>query len=305
MSAIESEISLCTLSQLPCFKPKLSSTFKESTPLPFSKSISTKKVDPKNEYRLSEFSSFSYQPNDCLITEARKKREKKDYMQLTERNQFEAVYVSHLDIAKVTIPQSRRAGQQGVAIDIKECGEGYIDPYKTTTLHSRVKFEQEEWLSDGKNFSPTFSTDSTPTVSPATFFSSFEEKPNRIELNLIESDPRISGFHFSHRSQTHSSTSYIDKSRRSFATRIQCSDSAALSRDLSREVKAATTGSDPIHSLKTDGTRGSHQIRQVGVHREMGAKVGYSLEFRVQMKKWTTLMRGKGFEKARGFASSE
>ncbi|KAL8287621.1 hypothetical protein RQP46_003479 [Phenoliferia psychrophenolica] len=131
---------------------------------------------------------------------------------------------------------------------------------------------------------------------------------DQVEAALVRGSPSLAGFTFSHRTNIPgTATSYVDGSRRSFATRIECPESMkSMPAQLGRDVAAATSqraGRKGISAMPTDGSRGAHEVRQIGVHREQGASLGYSLAFKRAVPKWTALMDGEGFKRVRGHVS--
>ena len=75
-----------------------------------------------------------------------------------------------------------------------------------------------------------------------------------------------------------------------------------LPRDLERDVATAVRKGE-FTKTPTDGSRGAHEVRQIGVHRAQGAQLGYSEAFKTNIAKWTGLMYGIGFGRARGHVS--
>lgn len=79
---------------------------------------------------------------------------------------------------------------------------------------------------------------------------------------------------------------------------------STLAADLGRDVAhAVLKGHGGISAMPTDGSRGGHEVRQIGVHREQGCKEGYSHAFKTAPVKWTSMMSGLGFKRARGHVS--
>ena len=78
---------------------------------------------------------------------------------------------------------------------------------------------------------------------------------------------------------------------------------STLAADLGKDVDAAVRGKGAIAAMPTDGSRGGHEVRQIGVHREQGSGLGYSGAFKKAISKWTTMMDGVGFKRARGHVS--
>lgn len=156
----------------------------------------------------------------------------------------------------------------------------------------------------------------TPPLSPVSAASahftfvpknSESDRQSAVEANLISVDPSLSGFTFSHRTRVPGqATSFIDESRRSFATRIECPVGMSnLSSQLFSDAESiSSVKTNKIPVMKTDGSRGEHQVRQIGVHRELGARVGYSLALKTALPKWSNLMKRTGFSRARGHVSS-
>lgn len=133
------------------------------------------------------------------------------------------------------------------------------------------------------------------------------ERRESVERNLISLVPSIVNFKFSHRNGDGTATSYIDKSRRSFATRTECPAGMSSAADLLSEcIAKATTGANALrvtYPRKARAPRGGHEIRQVGVHRELGSDVGYSKDFRAKIKKWVPLFNSTGMTRVRNHIS--
>lgn len=128
-----------------------------------------------------------------------------------------------------------------------------------------------------------------------------------VERNLISLVPSLANFKFSHRNGDSTSTSYIDKCRRSFATRTECpAGMSGAATELKDAIAKATNGRNALgESYRRKGRvpRGEHEVRQVGVHRELGSDVGYSKDFRDKIKKWVPLFASTAMTRVRNHIS--
>lgn len=318
--------------------PPPSKPFKStSTPL--------RPIDPLNEFHLSNFSSFGIPPTSLDSTDysvkMKRKRQRRDYEEITgrknkrkKRSQVEEEEIEvesegegkvmieclseGIDVAKASIPQGKRAGQPGVKIPKKEYEvklRGKISSATSTKVKVRVE-DSDSSVSPSPSsiFDSNLSRSSSFSLSPSPGLTNLDSNSStksqrtkfEIEQNLITQDSRLKGFTFSHKTNSAQSTTYIDKSRRSFATRVEATSigGSKLSSELNEEITFATLQAEKNLKLSTtDTSRGNFQIRQVGVHREMGAKLGYSQDFRKGIREWTELFNGTGFTKARNYAA--
>lgn len=263
-------------------------------------------IDPEDKYQLSKYSMFSERP---LSSRCVKKRGKKEANFLrtaaSVRKAATVVRGPDFDVGSASTPPSKRAGMQGSRIKPpkawhKERKEAAKSGPTATSLAGDMNI-------DDRNPTQPHHPDGASSLHSETSPSHIAEALRRqqVEAALIAGTPRLAGFKFSHRTNIPGqATSFVDSSRRSFATRIECPDSmSTLAADLGKDVDAAVRGKGAIAAMPTDGSRGGHEVRQIGVHREQGSGLGYSGAFKKAISKWTTMMDGVGFKRARGHVS--
>lgn len=222
-----------------------------------------------------------------------------------------------LQIATATIPAAPRAGYMGVEISVdaeglplpKRTKPDVAPPTPPTTPPAETPKKPTftipflSFAAPRHTAAPVVHPPVTPPPSPplASLEETEPQRRARVEAYLVRNHPKLAGFTFAHRSGNPGQpTTFVDASRRAFATRIERPKGlAGVSEELEREIRGTTT-----RPMKSDGLRGAHEIRQIGVHRETGAiEPIYSGAFTRAPLKWLHLMRGKAFGRIRGHVS--
>ncbi|ORY89419.1 hypothetical protein BCR35DRAFT_350410 [Leucosporidium creatinivorum] len=295
--------------------------------------------DPDDQYRLSEFSSFA--PPTLSTPQLKRRRANKEarLQEVAKKARSSAAVMASapFSVAVESLPTHPRAGLAGVELKIKEeplkprvaatsptsppsSSPNPLPPAPQTParrlsapeLSIAFSIPSSLFYSTPSRPRPKPQTPSPPSLSPAppptppspSPVSSADIEQQRralVEARLIKNHPQLEGFTFAHRSGVAGqSTTFVDASRRAFATRVECPDGMlGVADELEREVLASS-----VRPMKTDGSRGAHQIRQIGVHRENGAvEPVYSSAFTTAPAKWLQLMRGKAFSRFRGHVS--
>lgn len=278
-SLIASELAMTALSSILC---------PESAPSATTTSLPCLSFDPDDELGLSKFSSFTpatHNTTNLTPSELKRRLQKKELfvVERRKRARTEAAVVAAitpLQLPQATVPTTPRAGLAGVQIKVDKMGQ----------LVGRKRAPKVE--------SPHPPASSVP-------FTNDEEQHRRasVEAYLIEQHPKLKGYTFAHRTgRAGQAVTFVDFSRRAFATRIECPQSlSGLADELNTELEETTAS---IAAFKTDQSRGKHDIRQIGVHRETGAiEPVYSAQFTRSPTKWLTVMQGKAFGRVRGHVS--
>lgn len=294
--------------------------------------------EPGDAYRLSEFSSFP--PPAFSSPQLKRRRAKKD-IRLQEvaklaRSDSAVLESTPFAVAAASLPLHPRAGLAGVELKLKNVtlrpkskiarptsapspSRNLALPVTPRTPLAPVEGSLSLSIPSSSFYStpikpgtkppasrtPSPSFPISPPTSPASpsppSVDTELQRRASVEDNLIRNHPQLAGFTFAHRSGlAGQSTTFVDASRRAFATRVECpSGMLGVAEELEKEVSAST-----VPPMKSDGSRGMHQIRQIGVHRETGAvEPVYSSAFTASPTKWISLMCGKAFGRIRGHVS--
>ncbi|KAK4702107.1 hypothetical protein P7C70_g4119, partial [Phenoliferia sp. Uapishka_3] len=263
-------------------------------------------IDPTDKYHLYNYSSFTQTLDSPRSV---RKRAKKDAhfekTALDARKNAMVVDGPDFDVGMGSTPSGKRAGQTGSKITKKNLEKQRIVEGKRRSVEAKAS--QVSLSSSTPDQSSSPSPASADPISPLPGSNPFADEGFRrrlVEAKLTGANPTLKGFTFSHRSRIPGqATSFVDSSRRSFATRVELPSSlSTLPAELEKDVEKASSKGG-IKEMKTDGSRGGHEIRQIGVHREQGNEAGYSGAFRRGIGKWTKLMNGIGMKRVRGHVS--
>lgn len=289
----------------------------ESAPSATTLTLPCLSFDPDDKLGLSKFSSFtppSFQHTSKYTPENLKRRrlKKEAYAEAqAKRARTEAAVQGStaLELSSATLSKNRRVGYAGVAIKMENL------PRSSPKAQAPGRFLPTPPASPPNKISPVdspISSTSFYAASPPLTPSSEDSPPPAstaerdrasVEAHLVKLHPTLAGYTFSHRTGTPGqAVTFVDSSRRAFATRIERPEAFDdLIDEFGEEIAGATATIPPF---KTDGVRGDHEIRQIGVHRESGAvEPVYSQQFTKSPKKWLNLMNGKAFGRVRGHIS--
>ncbi|KAK4700200.1 hypothetical protein P7C70_g6050, partial [Phenoliferia sp. Uapishka_3] len=204
--------------------------------------------------------------------------------------QAHIVYALGFDLRNATMPLSNRAGQRGskvsstmIEADRLARTQGVEGPTALGSTAIPLPF-------------------SLPLLSPTLTPSPTHQRINSV---ITATHPELAGFHFSHRRGIPGqATSFVDSTRRSFATRVELPKSIGSLPDLLARDVVATDIQVKSKDVNKPSIRGGHDVRQIGLHNENGNHVGYSAALQAEPHKWEGLMDSEGVSLARQHVSS-